>query len=370
MAQACGPVIAADKNPALILGAAIGALARAGRDKLTFITSPRLDTFGYWTEQLIAESTGKEGVGILPVEGERLASPAAYKRSRDRVFVHLRLDGAAGGKHDKAVAALTAAGHPVIELRLPDVYALGGEFLRWEIATAAAGFVLGIDPFDQPNVQESKDNTVRLLKEHETAGQWPASDDTLAAVHPYFSLKLLRHLKSAKRGDYVALTAYFERTARRERLLRDVQAAIRDQYGVAVTVGYGPRFLHSTGQLHKGGANNGVFVQFTATDALDAPVPGEAYSFSVLKQAQALGDYQALLSHSRRALRVNLGSNVDGGLRQVLAAVTTNAPSNGHSRTAKKPTRNGHRKNAPVAKGRNTRTAKPARNGHSTRRAK
>jgi hypothetical protein len=315
---------------------------------------------------LIAESTGKEGMGILPVEGERLAAPAAYKRSRDRVFVYLRLDGAAGGRHDKAVAALVKASHPVIELRLPDVYALGGEFLRWEIATAAAGFVLGIDPFDQPNVQESKDNTVRLLKEHASAGQWPPDDSSLAAVHPYFSLKLVRHLKSAKRGDYVALTAYFERTPRRERLLRDLQAAIRDRFGVAVTVGYGPRFLHSTGQLHKGGANSGVFVQFTATDGLDAPVPGEAYSFSVLKQAQALGDYQALLTHGRRALRVSLGSNVEGDLRQVLAAVSSNAAANGHSRAAKKPTRNGHRKGAPVSRAKNTRTARPTGNGHAT----
>ncbi len=366
MARGSGLIIAAALNPAVALGAALGGLARAGRDKLTFITSPRLSTFGYWTEQLIAESTGKEGLGILPVEGERLAPPAAYKRGRDRVFVHLRLDGAAGGRHDKAVKALAASGHPVIEIRLPDLYALGGEFLRWEIATAAAGWVLGINPFDQPNVQESKDNTVRLLAEHAALGRLPAAEAALSPASRDFSRLLLRHLKQVRRGDYVALTAYFERTPRRERLLRDLQAAIRDRYGVAVTVGYGPRFLHSTGQLHKGGANSGVFVQFTATDAVDAPVPGEAYSFSVLKQAQALGDYQALLAHGRRALRVDLGSSLEAGLRQALDAVASHAASNGGRRAGKKVARNGHRRAAKA--GSRARAKRPSRNGHSTTR--
>jgi len=321
MAQASAGGVPPAQNPSLALGAALGALAQAGRDKLTFVTAAQLNTVGYWTEQLIAESTGKEGQGILPVEGERLAGPEAYQRGRDRVFVYLKLAGARANATDKAVAALVAAKQPVIEIRLPDVYALGGEFLKWEIATAAVGYLLAIDPFDQPNVQESKDNTVRLLKAHAEQGALPDQGDALSTAAADFAAKLLRHLKRTRRGDYVVLSAYLTRTPAREKLLRDLQAAIRDRFGVATTVGYGPRFLHSTGQLHKGGANTGVFVQFTAADPVDVAVPGEAYTFSVLKQAQALGDYEALLTHQRRALRVNLGTNIEGGLRKALAAV-------------------------------------------------
>ena len=320
MARACGPIIPTDQNPGVRLGALMAAMARAGRDKLTVLSSSKLATFGYWVEQLIAESTGKEGLGIVPVEGERLGAPEVY--GRDRLFVYLRLD----GRQDAAVAALARAGHPVVTLRLKDTYDLGGEFLRWEIATAAAGAALGIDPFDQPNVQESKDNTVRLLGEHAANGQLPDSGGKLDPSARDFAVRLLQHLKSAKRGDYVALTAYFERTPRREKLLRDLQAAIRDQFRVAVTVGYGPRFLHSTGQLHKGGANNGVFVQFTAADAVDVPVPGEVYTFGVLKAAQALGDYQALVTHQRRAVRVDLGARIEAGLRRALDVIKAAAP--------------------------------------------
>jgi transaldolase/glucose-6-phosphate isomerase len=369
MARASGPLLPAAANPALALGAALGAAARAGRDKLTLITSPRLASFGYWVEQLIAESTGKEGVGVLPVEGERLAPPAAYKRGRDRLFVYLRLDGPSGGRQDQAVGAL-AAGHPVVEIRLPDLYALGGEFLRWEIATAVLGHLLGINPFDQPNVQESKDNTVRLLAEHAAQGRLPEEAGALRPDDRGFAARLVRHLKQARRGDYAALSAYFQRTPRRERLLRDLQAAIRDRFGVAATVGYGPRFLHSTGQLHKGGANTGVFVQFTAAEAADLPVPGEAYSFGVLLQAQALGDHQALLAHGRRALRVDLGDRVETGLHQALAAVTAHAAANGHGsrRAGRRPARNGRRAGAKPKAGRPARAKKPARNGRPTRR--
>ena len=343
MAQACGAGVPAVQNPGLTLGAALGALAQAGRDKVTFLTPPALSTVGYWIEQLVAESTGKEGVGILPVEGERSAAPQAY--GRDRVFVSLALAGARTTGADRAAADLAAAKHPVIAITLPDVYALGGEMLKWEIATAAAGWVLGIDPFDQPNVQESKDNTVRLLKAQQEAGALPDPGGALSVAAPDFAAKLLKHLARAKRGDYVALTAYIARTPAREKLLRDLQAAIRDRTGRAVTIGYGPRFLHSTGQLHKGGANNGVFVQFTADDAQDAPVPGEPYSFSVLKQAQALGDYEALLTHKRRALRVALGGNLDSGLRKALAAVR--APAAPAPKAAgKKTTKKAAKKNA------------------------
>ncbi len=329
MMLACGPNIPATRNPGLSLGAMLGALAQAGRDKLTFIVSDKLSTFGFWTEQLIAESTGKEGRGIVPVEGEPIGQPAAY--GKDRVFAYLRLD--ANASRDKAVAALARAGHPVIELRLDDAYDLAAEFMRWEIATAAAGWVLGIDPFDQPNVQESKDNTVRLLAEHAAKGELPDPGGWLSPEAQDFPMRLLAHLKSTKVGDYVALTAYVERTARREKALRDLRAAIRDKYRVATKVGYGPRFLHSTGQLHKGGADNGVFIQFICDDPIDAPVHGEPYTFSVLKAAQALGDYQSLASRNRRAVRVNLSDNIELGLRKALAVVK------GTARTTARPAR-------------------------------
>jgi glucose-6-phosphate isomerase len=342
MAHACGAIIPAAHNPGVVLGAVLGALARAGRDKLTFVVSPQISTFGYWTEQLIAESTGKEGTGILPVEGEQLAAPSSYGPARDRLFAYLRLD----GKHDRAVTALEKAGQPVIEIRLEDPYDLGGEFLRWEVATAAAGWLLRIDPFDQPNVQESKDNTVRLLGEHAANGQLPAVAGTLWPNARDFAERLRRHLRSAKRPDYVALSIYCQRTPRREKLLRELQAAIRDQFHVATTLGYGPRFLHSTGQMHKGGPNTGVFVQFTIADPVDAAVPGEAYTFSVLKQAQALGDFQALLAHDRRALRVELGNGVEAGLRQVLETVQGTAKQAGPVMTARKAARYVARKSA------------------------
>jgi transaldolase/glucose-6-phosphate isomerase len=333
MRLACGPNVPAARNPGLSLGAALGALAQIGRDKVTFVVSDKISTFGYWTEQLIAESTGKEGRGILPIEGEPPGKPEAY--GKDRVFVYLRLD----NKYDRAVSALARAGQPVIELRLDDAYDLGAEFLRWEIAAAAAGWVLGIDPFDQPNVQESKDNTVRLLAEHAAAGQLPEPGGALSPAARDFPVRLLKHLKSAKLGDYVALTAYVERTARREKVLRDLRAAIRDRFKTATTVGYGPRFLHSTGQLHKGGANNGVFVQFICDDAADAPVPGEPYTFGVLKAAQALGDYQALVSRQRRVVRLNLSDDIERGLRQTLAVVKeTPAPRPARKKTVKKKT--------------------------------
>jgi hypothetical protein len=204
----------------------------------------------------------------------------------------------------------------VIELLLADAYDLGGEFLRWELATAAAGWLLGVDPFDQPNVEESKTNTVRLLAQ---PGKLPAPEDTVVPGTADFESRVLRHLKTARRGDYVALTAYFARTPARDKLLRQLQAGLRDRLKLAVTVGYGPRFLHSTGQLHKGGANNIVALQLVVDDAEDLPVPGERYTFGTLKAAQALGDYQALQARGRRVLRVNLGDSLEPGLRQLLA---------------------------------------------------
>ncbi|MBL8058690.1 MAG: bifunctional transaldolase/phosoglucose isomerase [Anaerolineales bacterium] len=309
MAAACGPNIPAARNPALRLGAALGVLAEARRDKATFLMAERIATFGYWVEQLIAESTGKDGRGILPVEGEALGKPRVY--GADRVFVSLRL-----GKKDPAGPALKAlarAGHPVIELELADPYDLGGEFLRWEIATAVAGWVLGIDPFDQPDVESAKRNTRALLAEYAQSGALSAAGERLAPD----AAKVGKHLRSVKRGGYVALMAYLERTPRREKLLRALQAELRDATGAAVTVGYGPRFLHSTGQLHKGGAAGGVFVQLLGDDPIDAPIHGEKHTFSVLKTAQALGDYQALTAAGRRVIRVDLDDQVERGLQKL-----------------------------------------------------
>src|SRR5579859_3840159 len=345
MSQACGGIIPEAHNPGLALGAALGALAASGHDKLTFIVSPEVGTFGYWTEQLIAESTGKEGKGIVPVEGERPGAPEAYRGERDRLFAYVRLD----SKYDRLVAALEKASQPVIEIRLEDAYDMGAEFMRWEIATATAGWVLGIDPFDQPNVQESKDNTVRLLAEHQSTGRLPDVEGAIRPGARDFGARLLRQLKTAEKGDYVALTAYCQRTPRREKLLRDLQAAIRDRFHVATTLGYGPRFLHSTGQLHKGGANNGVFVQFVVNDPVDVPVPGHPYTFSVLKQAQALGDFQALQAHGRRALRVELGDEIETGLRAALDAVTGARPAAARKAPAKKAAANGNGARRPAA---------------------
>lgn len=313
MAQACGAGIPAERNPGLRLGAALGALALARRDKVTFVASDRIAAFGYWVEQLLAESTGKEGKGLLPVEGEALGKPRVY--GPDRVFVHLRLgrDAARG----RAVAALRKAGQPVIVIDLADVYDLGGEFLRWEIATAAASRVLGVNPFDQPDVELAKRNTKALLAEFARTGRLADEGGALRPDDAAFAARVRQHVKTVKRGDYVALMAYAQRTPRREKLLRAMQAALRDATGAAVTVGYGPRFLHSTGQLHKGGANNGVFFQLIAGDPLDAPIHGEPFTFSTLKNAQALGDYQALLARGRRVLRIDLGDQVERGLQKL-----------------------------------------------------
>jgi transaldolase/glucose-6-phosphate isomerase len=315
MMVASGPTVAATQNPSIHLGAVLGALARRKRDKLTFVVSDKLDSFGYWTEQLIAESTGKEGTGIVPVEGEPLARPAAY--GTDRVIAYVRL----GSKQDAAVAALARAGHPVIAFHLKDPYDLGAEFMRWEIATAVAGFLLDIDPFDQPNVQESKDNTVRLLGAYTATGRLPDEGGARAVTAPDFATVLDRHLQRLRPGRYAAVTAYVDRTPVRERALLALRTILRDRFKVATTVGYGPRFLHSTGQLHKGGPNNGVFIQLTRTDPDDVAIPGERYGFSTLKAAQALGDYESLVARKRPVLRVGLGADADAGLATLLAAL-------------------------------------------------
>jgi hypothetical protein len=317
------------------LGGTLGALAKAGRDKATVLCSPEIASFGYWVEQLIAESLGKEGTGIVLVEGERPGELVVY--GSDRLFVYLRLEGSRDTGLDQTVDAFSRAGHPVVTLPLRDRLDLGAEFFRWEFATAVAGAVLGVNPFDQPNVQESKDNTKRLLGENKATGTLPEGEPIFqaegirlygdeaatAALQGAGTLRdaLQAHLARIRAGDYVALTAYLQHTPAIAHALDAIRLSIRDRFHVATTVGYGPRFLHSTGQLHKGGGDNGVFLQFTADDPVDLPIPGEPYSFGIMKAAQALGDLQSLQARKRRALRLHITGNIPSGLRRAHEAL-------------------------------------------------
>jgi transaldolase/glucose-6-phosphate isomerase len=313
MAHSCADSVPITSNPGVWLGAVMGQLAAQGRNKLTLIASPKVATFGYWVEQLLAESTGKQGKGIVPVEGEPLGKPAVY--GDDRLFVYIRMDLDAP---NRAVAALEKAGHPVVTLTLRDKLDLGGEFLRWEVATAIAGAVLGIDPFDQPNVQESKDNTKRVLATFKTKGKLPPAESTPAAK-ARSGVKAL--LERAKPGAYFAIMAYTARSAASEAAISAIRSAVRDRTHIATTAGYGPRFLHSTGQLHKGGPKTGLFLQIVQEDTRDVPIPGQPYSFSILKQSQSLGDLQSLSSRRLPFLRVTLGRDTAAGWKALAAAV-------------------------------------------------
>lgn len=337
MAAACGAGVAAEQNPGVQLGAEIGAWARAGRDKLTLVAGPEMAPLGAWLEQLIAESTGKQGKGIIPVAGETAGEPEVY--GQDRVFARLELAAAAGAKSAAApgldagwAQRQTAAGAPVITLHLADRYDLGQEFFRWEFATAVAGAVLGINPFDEPNVQESKDNTNRVLEEWGSGKSRPAQaaarEGAVAAYPaapgakpPSVAAGLAALVASVKPGDYFAIMAYMQREPGIERELEDLRRMVRDRLRVATTLGYGPRFLHSTGQLHKGGANTGVFLQLTRglEPSRDLAIPGRSFSFGTLFAAQAAGDLEALAAHQRRALRLDVGTDAAAGLAQVRA---------------------------------------------------
>ena len=313
MAHSCDAVVRVEQNPGIWLGAVMGALANQGRNKVTLVMSPRVATLGYWLEQLLAESTGKQGKGIVPVEGEPLGSPEAY--GPDRLFIHVRVD---GDPEEEAVRALERAGQPVVTLTLRDQLDLGGEFMRWELATAVAGLLLGINPFDQPNVQESKDNTRRVLGDFASSGKLP---EAAAVPAPEAGPPVVDLLGHARDGSYLAIMAYTTRTDASEEALRRLRAVIRDGTRLATTAGYGPRFLHSTGQLHKGGPPVGLFLQIVQQDTRDAPVPGEPYSFSTLKRAQALGDLQSLESRNYPVLRVDIGSAPEGGWRALADVV-------------------------------------------------
>ncbi|HYM50226.1 MAG TPA: bifunctional transaldolase/phosoglucose isomerase [Candidatus Limnocylindrales bacterium] len=320
MVQACAPGVPAGENPGAWLGAAFAEAARAGRDKITIIASAEIASFGLWAEQLIAESTGKEGRGLIPVADEPLGPPQIY--GADRLFVRL----VAGTKEDGSeprVEALAAAGQPLITLRLRDAGDLGSEFFRWEFAVAVAGAILQLNVFDQPNVQEAKDLTKTVLAESRpaTTGQgirWTGQPGATLAD----AIQAL--LQQVKAGDYVALLAYIPPSSEHDRALTAIRGAVAERLRVATTAGYGPRYLHSTGQLHKGGPNTGVFLEIVGDDPKDLPIPGADYTFGVLKQAQALGDYMALRNHGRRVLRVQ-ASEVDQALAQIAQAVGAQA---------------------------------------------
>jgi transaldolase/glucose-6-phosphate isomerase len=327
--HACASVVPAAENPGARLGAILGECAKAGRDKLTISTDPKIASFGLWVEQLIAESTGKEGKGIVPVAGETIGAPSVY--GDDRLFVHVSVE-KIDSETETKLKALEAAGHPVVYRTLTDLYDLGEEFFLWEIATAFAGWRLGINPFDQPNVQESKDATKELLEAFTRDGKLPEqdvlttdgvltlyADEQTRAELPGTSVgeAIKAHLSRAGAGDYIAMLNYFEETPAHEGVIQAIRAHLRDTTRCATTTGYGPRFLHSTGQLHKGGSASGVFLQLTAPDLKDLPIPGQPYTFSILKQAQALGDFRSLSTRGRRAIRVDLGADVPAGLERL-----------------------------------------------------
>jgi glucose-6-phosphate isomerase len=328
-------------NPGAALGLALGTLAAAGRDKLTFLADPEIAPFGAWAEQLVAESTGKHGVGIVPVDGE--PPGAADRYDQDRVFVRLALEGSAvddAAAADGLASALESLGHPVIRISIPDQMDLAGEFYRWEVATAIAGAVLGIDPFDQPNVEEAKEHTRRLLAVHtgEDDGLSPVAPPQVIAAGERLTLygdtplrlsaadgtvtgEIGRHLARIRPSSYLALQAFIAPSPETDAAFASIRRLLRDTTRRATTLGYGPRFLHSTGQLHKGGPPTGWFVQFTADHPVDRPIPGWPYTFGQLIDAQAAGDFQTLESHDLPILRVHLGDDPAGGLAAFEAAL-------------------------------------------------
>jgi transaldolase/glucose-6-phosphate isomerase len=336
MVKKCGASSQADVNPGVILGVILGVAANHGRDKVTIITSPGIHDLGAWLEQLLAESTGKIGKGIIPVDREALGKPAVY--GNDRVFAYLRLASKPNKAQDAAVAALEKAGHPVVHIALPNVYTIGQEFFRWEIATAVAGSIIGINAFSQPDVEASKVETKKLTTQYETTGSLPpetpfftskeakcfADDKNAAALSGGKSLGdvLKAHLSRIHAGDYFAVLGYIPMNAETEKALQSIRHSVRNAKKVATCLGFGPRFLHSTGQAYKGGPNSGVFLQITCDDPSDLAVPAQKYTFGLVKSAQARGDFAVLAERGRRALRVHLGKNLKSGLAALAKAVS------------------------------------------------
>lgn len=335
MVHACGATVPAAENPGVLLGAILGTLAMNGHDKVTIVSSPGISDLGAWLEQLLAESTGKIGKGIVPVDHERLANAKNY--GNDRVFAYLRLESAPDAEQDAAVNALEKAGQPVVRISVAEPYALGEEFFRWEIATAVAGSIIGINAFNQPDVEASKIETRKLTSEYEAKGKLPGEEPFFegSGVKLYADAKnmealkqgktlveiLKAHLSRAGAGDYFAVLGYVTMNAENESALQSIRHAVRDAKKVATVLGFGPRFLHSTGQAYKGGPNSGVFLQITCDDAADLPVPEQKYTFGAVKAAQARGDFAVLAERGRRALRVHLGKDIKTGLAKLQAAV-------------------------------------------------
>jgi len=334
MAAACGGGVTGEDNPALVLGALLGVAATQGRDKLTLIASPGIVSLGAWLEQLIAESTGKDGKAIIPVDLEPAADPARY--GADRVFAYLRLATAPNPEQDAIAEALVKAGQPVVRVDVADTSALGQEFFRWEIATAVAGAVLKINPFNQPDVEASKIATRELTTAYEKDGALPAETpllsgdglmlftdganaDALQKAAPAGTVEsyLAAHLARLGDGDYLALLGYVAMNARHAGILQRIRAIVLERRGVATCLGFGPRFLHSTGQAYKGGPNSGVVLQITSDDEVDVAIPDQRYSFGVVKAAQARGDFDVLAERGRRALRVHVGGDVAAGLQKL-----------------------------------------------------
>ena len=339
MVEACAASVPVEENPGVLLGIIMGTAAKSGRDKITIITSPGISDLGAWMEQLIAESTGKQGKGIIPVDREELGAPEVY--GSDRIFAYVRLESGADAQQDAKVAALEKAGQPVVRIAMSDAYDLGQEFFRWEIATAVAGSILGINAFNQPDVEASKIVTKNLTSEYEKTGSLPAEKPVLedkgiklftdeknaadlakaAGSDRSLAGYLKAHLNRLHAGDYFGLLGYVQMNDAHEQSLQEIRHAVRDKKKVATCLGFGPRFLHSTGQDYKGGPNSGVFLQITCDDARDVPVPGQKYTFGVVKAAQARGDFQVLADRNRRALRVHLGADLKAGLATLQAAV-------------------------------------------------
>jgi transaldolase/glucose-6-phosphate isomerase len=313
MRRQCAENVPAARNPGLALGALIGESALLGRDKLTILSDAPLSAFTAWIEQIIAESSGKDGKGILPVPLEPIGNPDVY--GDDRLFIYLRQT----GEHDEAVAALRDAGHPVIQSPGSNFYDIGAEMYRWEIATTIACSVLGVNAFDQPNVESSKKITKAKIADYQKNGELkegrPAWEQDGVAVFPSLPISgielgtiLENYLKNAKPNGYIAINAYLPRNAETTEQLQQMRVAIRAKTGNAVTAGFGPRFQHSTGQFHKGGPNNALFIQITTEPEKDIDIPNQGLTFGTLIRAQALGDYEALIEAGRKVLRVHLPS--------------------------------------------------------------
>ena len=338
MKDSCDPFVLASINPGIGLGCLLGMAQRSGRDKITFVISPSIQSFGYWVEQLLAESTGKEGLGIVPVQGESLGDPEVY--GKDRIFVHIYLTSDNNIAHEIKLSALEKAGYPIVRIGLPDKLALGGEFYRWEIATSIAGRIIGINPFDQPNVAESKRTTDQLLKEWkqsrvlginnpsqvlktDSMAVYPGAkaESLLNQQHSTVAAFIQGFTSMAQPGDYIALLPYFLASDESTRLFEAWRMEMRDDHKVATTLLEGPRYLHSTGQLHKGGPDTGIFVIMIRDEKEELPIPGEEFGFSVLHQAQALGDFRVLNDKGRRVILLQLGQDVNQGINEVMESV-------------------------------------------------